>query len=213
MGVASLRQRDVERSHRTVQDETRAGYVGLRRREEGADDELIRVPCGRRARSGQVDVQTVAVVHESVAVRVDEPKRPVPGDAGRQGTHFVHDRKLRVRPERAEILQSTEIDPAREGIDGGAGREDRVRSLEWCGLAQRGGERVGSVGRSVRGDYLVVDGAVRRGPIIDEEEPSGIEAPRIQDRADRPPRQRGRKPKVPRRYRPDSRDFVYLEKG
>src|SRR5207245_9758089 len=99
MRVWSLWQRDIERSHRTVQDETCAGYVGLRRREESADDELIRVPCGRRARSGQVDVQTVAVVHESVVVRVDEPKGAVPGDADREGTHFVYDRKLRVRSE------------------------------------------------------------------------------------------------------------------
>src|SRR3989449_5726131 len=211
MRVWSLGQRDIERSHRTLQDETCAGYVGLRRREESADDELIRVPCGRRARSGQVDVQTVAVVHESVVVRVDEPKGAVPGDAGRQGTHFVDDRKLRVCPERAKILQSTEIDPALERIDGGAGGKDRVRSLERPGLAQRGRERAGSVSGSVRGDYLVVDGAGRRAPVVDEEEPSGIEAPGIQDRADRPQRQRERTLKFRSGNRRVSVDCVSLE--
>src|SRR3989441_12423056 len=173
MRVWSLGQRDIERSHRTLQDETCAGYVGLRRREESADDELIRVPCGRRARSGQVDVQTVAVVHESVVVRVDEPKGAVPGDAGRQGTHFVDDRKLRVCPERAKILQSTEIDPALERIDGGAGGKDRGRSLERYGLAQGRGELVGSVCRSLRGDNRIVGGSVRLGAGVYEEGPTG----------------------------------------
>src|SRR3989441_4861544 len=167
MRVSSLGQRDIERSHRTVQDETRAGYVGLRRREESADDELIRVPCGRRARRGQVDVQTVAVVHESVAVRVDEPEGAVPRDAGRQGTHFVHDRKLRVCSERAEILQSTEIDPARERIDGGAGGEDRVRSLERGGLAERGGGRVRGGGRSPCRDEFVGGGGLLLGALCE----------------------------------------------
>src|SRR3989441_12090768 len=174
MRVRSLGQRDIERSQRTVQDETRAGYVGLRRRPESADDELIRVPCGRRARRGQVDVQTVAVVHASVVVRVDEPKGAVPGDAGREGTHFVYDRQLRVCPERAKILQSTEIDPALERIDGGAGGKDRVRSLEPPGLAQRGRERAGSVSGSVPGDYLVGGGGGRRAPAVGEGRPSGI---------------------------------------
>src|SRR2546426_6591311 len=54
-----------------------SSHVRLRRREEAADDELIRVPRGRRTRGGQVDVQTVAVVHESIPVRVHEPKRAV----------------------------------------------------------------------------------------------------------------------------------------
>src|SRR5438132_2107023 len=38
MRVSSRGQRNIERSLWTVQDETRAGYVGLRRREESADD-------------------------------------------------------------------------------------------------------------------------------------------------------------------------------
>src|SRR2546426_1795030 len=211
MRVSSLGQRDIERSHRTVQDETRAGYVGLRRREESADDELIRVPCGRRARRGQVDVQTVAVVHESVAVRVDEPEGAVPRDAGRQGAHFVADRELRVFRKRARILQWHESDPAGERIDGGAGGKDRVRSLERPGLAERGGESARSVSRSVRGDYLVVDGAVRRAPVVDEEEPSGVEAPGIQDRADRPQCQWERTLKFRSGYRRVSVDRVSLE--
>src|SRR2546428_1051558 len=173
MPCSSLGQRDIERSHRTVQDETRAGYVGLRRGEESADDELIRVPGGRGARSREVDVQTVAVVHESVAVRVDEPEGAVPRDAGRQGTHFVNNRKLRVCPEPAEILQSTEIGPARERINGGAGRKDRVRSLERYGLAQGRGELVGSVCRSIRGDNRIVDGFVRFGAVGYVEGPTG----------------------------------------
>src|SRR3989442_6891732 len=173
MGVTSLRQRDVERSHRTVQDETRAGYVGLRRREESADDELIRVPCARGPQSREVAVQTVAVVHESVAVGADEPEGAVPRDAGRQGTHFVNNRKLRVCPEPAEILQSTEIGPARERINGGAGRKDRVRSLERYGLAQGRGELVGSVCRSIRGGNRIVDGSVRFGALLYHVEPAG----------------------------------------
>src|SRR3989442_15082383 len=150
MRVSSLGQRDIERSDRAVQDETRASQVGLRSGPESADDELIRVARSRRARRRQVDVQTVAVVHESVAVRVDESKGAVLGDAGRQGTYFVHDRKLRVCPECAEILQSTEIDPACEGIDGGAGGKDRIRSLERSGPAPRGGGGGGGVSRRPR---------------------------------------------------------------
>src|SRR5207245_11701593 len=53
--------------------------------------------------------------------------------------------------------------------------------------------------------------AVRRAPVVDEEEPSGIEAPGIQDRADHPQRQRERTLKFRSGYRRVSVDRVSLE--
>src|SRR5207245_11113321 len=79
------------------------------------------------------------------------------------------------------------------------------------GLAQRGGDRARWAGGSVGGEYLVVDGAVRRGAVVDEEEPSGIEAPSIQDRADRSQCQRERTLKFRSGYRRVSVDRISLE--
>ena len=126
MGLGSLAQRNIERPARAVQDETRAAHVGLGCGKEPSDDELIRIPPGRRAGRREVHVQPIAVVDEPVDVRVDEAQRAVPRNAGGQRGHVVDDRELGIRPGRAQKLQRTEVAPTRRRIDGAPGGKGRV---------------------------------------------------------------------------------------